>query len=395
MKNLWHFTRESNEAENSVPLPSYVCIAFTNPEMTRRICNHRDPAVRVIGRCIGALVVSKLTFDAMLHTVPVSDADLACLSAILGTESHDVWHCLSQPGTIELVNLASLALGDVNSFRADQMPPDTRFVPQQTLDILSQALRPQWNAELPLGQAAALIGVSSDELERSIVSRLHDLLKMCIPGAWFVIEVRKSCLRMCLKTLWHCTKPYIQSSDPLPSYFPLVLATPEITRHFQTEQDPVARITGCCFGALIVSKLVDTLESPISLGGRVLNAELACILAILGTEHREILLLPHQLRAINFLNVVSRMSGIATMSTAAGMPADVLNIAQETLCILVMGLLEGVSVPGGLPRDQGRLLQEIYPDVEHALRPDQPKDKTVKTLDRLRQILEELLPVVE
>ncbi len=397
MMNLWHFTREHNEPQNSVPLPSYVCTAFTNPEMTRRIREERDSAVHVIGRCVEALVVNKLAADINSRNVPVSNDELACLSTILGTESDDVRLCLGQPGTIELVNLASLALGDVSSLRADQLPPDTRSVLQQTLAILSQALPAQGNAELLLDQTVALFNVSDDNFERIIVSRLHGLLNMCIPGtSSFIEEVRASCLRMCLKSLWHCGKAYHQTSDPLPSYFPLVLARPEISRHFQTEQDPVSRITGCCFGALIVSKLVDALESPIFVSGRVRNAELACISAILGTEHREVLLLPHQLHVINIRNVVSLMSGeIDTLFTAAGNPADVLNIAQDTLYILANSLRDSVFVLGGLPRDQGRLLRDIYSDVVHALRSDQLKNETATTLDRLRQLLEKLPPGIE
>ncbi len=397
MKNLWHFTREYNESGNSVPLPSYVCIAFTNPETTRRIREQRDLTVRVIGRCVEALVVNKLAADMNSRNVLVSNDELACLSAILSTESHDVRLCLSQPGTIELLNLASFALADVSSWLADQKLPDTRSVLQQTLGILSQALPAQGNARLPLDQTLALVNVSDDKFERAIVSHLHDPLKMRIPDASSLVEeVRTSCLRVCPKSLWHCGKAYHQAPDPLPSYFPLVLARPEISRHFQTEEDPVARMTGCCFGALLVSKLVDTLESHISLSGRVRNAELACISAILGTEHREVLLLPHQLRVINFRNLVSLMSGgIGTLFTAAGMSADVLNIAQDTLYILANRLHRSTFVPGGLPMDQRRLLQEIYSDLMNALGSDQLKNETVKTLYRLRQILGKLLPGVE
>jgi len=206
-------------------------------------------------------------------------------------------------------------------------------------------------------------------------------------------EVRTSCLRMCLKSLWHCGNAYHQTSDSLPSYFALVLARPEITRHFQTEQDPIARITGCCFGALIVCKLVDALKSPISLSGRVRNAELACISAILGPilgiEHREDLLLPYQLRDINLRNVVSLMYGeIDPLFTAAGMPPDALTITQDTLYILAYRLRESVYVPGALPME--RLLQKIYSNVVDALSSNQLKNETVKTLNRLRQILEKL-----
>ncbi len=374
MKNPWHFIREYNKLGNSVPLPSYVYITFTNPEMTRRIREERDIAVRMIGRCVEALVINKLVTDINSRNVPVSNDELAYLSAILGTESHDVRLCLSQIGAIELVNLTSLALGDVSFLRANQMSSDTHSVLQQTLAILFRALPAQGN-------------------ERTIVSRLHGLMKMCIPGASSLMEeVRTSCLRMCLKSLWDCGKAYHQTPDPLSSNFPLMLARPEITRHLRTEQDPVARITGRCFGALIVSMLVGALGSPISFSSGVRIAELACISAILGTEHREVSFLPHQLHIVNFRNVVSLVSGeIDTLFTAAGTPADVLNIAQDTLNILADRLLAS----GVLPRDQRLLLKGPYSDVVNALGSDQLKNETVKTLDRLLQILEGLLAGVE
>src|SRR6266702_244839 len=389
-KNLCHFTSEYNERGNSASLPSYICIAFTNPEMTRRI--HQDPnlAARMIGRCVEALVVNKLAADINSRDVPVSNDELACLSAILGTESRDVGLCLSQPSTIEFANLVSLALADDSSWWTENMSDDTRSAVQQTLTILSQALPAQANAQPSPDQTVALVNLSDDKFERTIVSRLHGLLKMCVPGASSLTEeVRTSCLRMCLKSLWHCGKAYHQTSDPLPSYFPLVLARPENTRLFQTEQDPVARVTACCFGALIVSKLVDALKSPISLSGHVDNAELACISAILGTEHRKVLLLPNHLRVINFRNFISFMSGEINMSfTAAGMPGDVLNIAHDTLYILANRLRDSISVRGDLPMDEWLLLQEMYSDVEDALGSEQLKSETVKILDRLRQTLE-------
>ncbi|KAI9428820.1 hypothetical protein H4582DRAFT_2038608 [Lactarius indigo] len=150
---------------------------------------------------------------------------------------------------------------------------------------------------------------------------------------------------------------------------------------------------GCCFGALIASKLVDDLGSPTSLGGYVQGAELACILAILGIEKRgdSPLPLPHLLHFINFWNVVSLMSGESDLSfTAAGIPADMLDIAQDTLHILADHLSESMSVFEGLPMDQRQLPQEIYSGVVNALRSDQPNDQTMETIDQLRQILETL-----
>ena len=57
------------------------------------------------------MVVNKLSVDITSCTGPVGVEELACLSAILGTENRDVELLLSQPGTIELVNMSSLALG--------------------------------------------------------------------------------------------------------------------------------------------------------------------------------------------------------------------------------------------------------------------------------------------
>ena len=395
MKSLWYFTRESNKSENLMPLPSYIRAAFANPEMTRRLREERDLAVRVMGRCVQALVVKKLTADIRSRNAPINTGDeLVCLSIILGTESHEASLCLGQPGTIELVNLASLALGDVSSLRADQMPPDTRSVFQQTFTTLSPTLPVQGNAGLALGQTIPLVNVSDDKYESTIVHRLNDLLKMCVPSSSSLIEeVRTSHLRMCLKTLWHCAKAYHQISDLLPSYFALMFARPEIIHHLRTEQDAAVRITGCCFGALVASKLVDALEPPISLGSPIPNADVACISAILGTEHRDDLFSPNQLHLINFRNIVSLMSSeIDTLFTSEGIPADLLVIAQNTLYVIANSLRDSIFVLGGLPREQGRLLREMYSDVEDALSSDQLKNETVKTLERLRQISGKLLP---
>src|SRR6266702_24047 len=100
------------------------------------------------------------------------------------------------------------------------VPPDPRNVLQQTLDILSQALPTQENAELQPDQTVALSSISHDRFERTVVARLYGFLKICIPGASpLTEEVRTSCLRMCLKTLWHTGKACHYTSDPLPPYF--------------------------------------------------------------------------------------------------------------------------------------------------------------------------------
>ncbi|KAF8256975.1 hypothetical protein EI94DRAFT_1761550 [Lactarius quietus] len=397
MKNLWYFIGSYNECGSTVPLPSAVYVAFANPEMTCRIHKQHDLAVRAIGRCIGALVVNKLVADIKSPKVPASNVELESLSVILGTRHDDVRTCLSQPGTIELVNLACLALGDVSSFHADQMPPETHSVFQETLAVVSQALPEQVTTKLLPDEVVSLADVSDDNFERTIVSCHHGLLKMCVLGASSLMEEdRASCLRTSLRSLWHCGNAYLYTSAPLPSYFPLLLASPEFIHHFQTERDPVARITGYCFGALVVSKLVDALESPVPPSGGVRNAHLACISAILGQENLEVFILPHRLRVINFKNVVSIISGEVNTSSAAGeMPANVLNIAQDALKILANHLRGRLFVSGGLPINQWRSAQEEYSEVVDALSSNQLGHELLKkTLDRLRQILEKLLPEV-
>ncbi|KAH9053311.1 hypothetical protein EDB87DRAFT_1652133 [Lactarius vividus] len=364
LKNLWHFTRTYIERGNSIPLPSYVYIVFTHPEITRRIHEEGDVAAHVVRRCVGALVVNKLATDINARTLPINDARLVCLSSILDSELRDLRLCLTQPGILGLVNLAPFVLGPVSYLKS-------RDILQQTLGILSHALPARVNAQLRQDQTTPPSHVSA--------------------GA-----VRTSCLRMCLKTLWHSGKAYHHTSDPLPSYFPLILASPEIIHHFQTEQDPVARLTGCCFAALIVSKLVDSL----SLSGYVETAELACISATLGIGYREGLLSPHQLRIINLQKVVSFMSSeidIIKLFTAEGTSAGILGMTQDTLHDLANCLRDSRFGFEDVPRDQRKLLLVIHREVQNAVRSDSGRheDQMVKTLKRLRQVLEKLLSAVE
>jgi hypothetical protein len=300
--------------------------------MTRRIFQNADLTTQVIGRCVGALVVAKLVTDlkSKRPNAPASDWEHTCLATILGAESRDVRHCLSQPGIVELVNMVSTAFS--GSLCATRVPRDARHILHQTLDILSEALlAAQENADP--GQIVPK-NISDDWFKDTIVSRLHGLFKLCRLGTSpLKEEVRSSCLRMCLKVLWHCGRAYHQGSDPLPTYFHLVLASPEIF-HLKTEQDPVIRMTGRCFGALVLSKLVNNLQSKSHVS---LNADVvpAYIWAILGDEHREDVLLPYQLHVINFRDVVSLVSGmIDVLFPAAGVLEDLVGMAEQTLTIL-------------------------------------------------------------
>jgi hypothetical protein len=381
---------------------SYIFIAFTHPRITRCILEKGDVTAHVSRRCVGALVVHKLAADIKSGIIPVSDAELACLSAILHSESRDLRFCLTEPGTVELVNMALLAFGHVDSLDACSVQLDLQVMLHQTLRILSQDLLAQ-NAEVYPAGVVAPSDISIDRIKYAIVSRLHGLLKIYLSGTSpLTKEVRTSCLRMCLKTLWLSGNAYHHTSDPLPPYFPLMLASPEMFHHFQTEQDPVAHLTGCCFGALISSKLMDTLdsESPVSFSTNDQDAKLACILAILGRGHHEELLTPHHIRIINFRKVVSLILGeIDTLfADSEGMPVDTLlrdmqlaDTAKLTLRSLADRLRDSRFIPGGLPLVQRQLLQETYSDIEDALGLYRRKHETVMALTRLSRKLAYLL----
>ncbi|KAN0137242.1 hypothetical protein V8E53_004952 [Lactarius tabidus] len=251
-------------------------------------------------------------------------------------------------------------------------------------------------------QTISLSNISDDKFEHAVVSRLHSFLKICVQGiSPLRDEVRTACLRMCLNNLWLSGKAYHRTSTPLPPYFPLMLASPEIIRHFQAETDPVARLTGCCFGALIASKLVDTLKGPVSLSGHNQGAGLACIPAILGIGYGEDLLTPHQFHIINFWRVISLISGeIDTFFTdSEGMPLDTLrgnilhvDTAKLTFHILADRLRDTKFIRGELPMDQRQLLQETYSDIDDAFELSRRKHETVNAFDRLRTTLDGLLP---
>lgn len=169
--NLWHFTSRHSEPGSATPLPSYVYIAFTNPEMSRRIREQRDLTVHAIGRGIGALVVNKLSADIKWRNCPVSNDQLACLSAILGTENHDVMLLLGCPGAIEFTSLVFLALDDSYS-TVGEVPSYMLEVVQQTSDVLCRALPPQLRAKMQLDRANPMANISDGECEFVLRSHL-------------------------------------------------------------------------------------------------------------------------------------------------------------------------------------------------------------------------------
>ena len=352
LTTLWNVVRASSERGNSVPLPSYIYGAFTNPVMSRRIHGDPDVATSVIAYCVEALVVNKLAADINSRNVPVSNDELACLLAILGTKMP--WR--KQPGAIELVGAVSLVSDAVRSLVTNVVPSGVLEAVQQTLDLISQALPAERIAQQHPDQTISPISVSNSNFERIVSSDLQKFLKTCILNTSHLsVELRTSSLRICLKSLWCFARLYHQHDAPLllPSYFSLVLASPEITHLIRTELDPTSRVLGRCFEALVVDKLVADANSLTDEG-------VACLSAILGKEGHIVWLWLDQPGAIDLRNVICVISDEIDTFVAGELPADVLEIFQHTLSIIARQISRGRgSVDEDLYVDQVLYFQNI------------------------------------
>ena len=346
MKCLWYFGRAYNEPHASELLPSYFPLTVASPEIIQRFHTERDPLSRVIAHCFSALVVAKLAADVRSRTnsdVPPLDDELACLSAFLNSESGDVKLCLECPGAIELASMVSLALGSVDSLRNDDPTLDALVFVQQTLAILSRT------AELHLDQPITQTNISNGKFDRIIVSRLLSLLQLCIviPGTSpLVADLRKSCLRMCLKSLWYCAKAYHQlgASKTLPSYFLRTLSDPEIIRHIQTEQDPISRVMGRCFCALVVIKLAADAKSRSDSNTSISDDELACLSTILGTKSDDVRLCLECPGAVELVSIVSLVLGDLGSLDVNTLPSNGFDVAHQTVTILSQALPAGETI---------------------------------------------------
>ena len=154
LKRLPYFELASNQLEKSVALLSYICVTFTHPEMTRRTSEQRDLDLRVVGRCVRALVVNILAADLKSRTDSVMDVELQCLSAILGTKTDNVMILLRHPGAIEITNIVFLAWANIDTASAG-IPSDILDVVQRTLGPLSWALPAEFQV-LPAELAATM-----------------------------------------------------------------------------------------------------------------------------------------------------------------------------------------------------------------------------------------------
>ena len=353
LRNLWYCANAYHQPGNSNPLPSYFPSTLASPEIIHLIHVEQDPGSRAMGRCFGALVITKLAADWVQKTkklaadsgsrtdsekVKITDDELTCLSAILGIKSSDVEFCLQRPGAIELASMVSIALGDVGSLDGDALSSGARDVVQKTLAILCQA------AKLTLDQPISQLNFLDGEFNHTIVSALNDLLQECISGTSqaspLTAEVGRSCLRMSLNCLWYCAKAYHQpgASKLLPSYFLSTLASPGIIFLIQFVRDSVSRVTGRCFGALAVMKLAVDIRSRADLNVQISDEELACLSGFFGIESTDLKIWLSQPCAIELATILSLISSEIYSLSSDKIPSEVLDIVQQT-CSIINGTI--------------------------------------------------------
>ncbi|KAF8261194.1 hypothetical protein EI94DRAFT_822139 [Lactarius quietus] len=345
---LWCWVKVHRQLDASQPLPPEF-LDLAGLDITSHIRTEKDQNTRVMGRCVEALVVINLVARIRSRTdsdstIPLSDKESACISAILGTESHDLRLWLSQPGAVEL---ATLVFSEIEVLFTDTLPSESIMphMVEETCDIV------YW--QLPYELSAEMLE-SFDDLQR-------------------LTEPNHSPSRMCLKRLWQYAKVYngLGISAPLPPFVPITLASPEFTQRLHAEGDLPTRVIGRCVQALIVNKLVDGFQSRISLSIGVDDAELASISSILGTEPDELLRWPllSAVIDIKLQNVIFLMSGeIEDLFSPYGeTPTDALHVVQQTLKVICSDpVLGGVFVSGDLPMNQVRLLRERCSNIANA-----------------------------
>ena len=345
LKCLWSFAKAYNQVEPSQALPSYFPYALASPEITRLFQAEKDSGVRVIGRCYGALIVNKLVTDLESRADSISDQELACLSAILGDNSHDVKLFLCQPGAVTLMNLISLTSDDMDCLVTDTVLSCVWDVVQQTFDILFQAVSSPEAANVQLDRPSTIIkrsGPSGGNFGCILESRLLDLLDTCLQVTSPIEErVRTSCLRMCLKGLWYFgrTSNQLENSTLLPS-FNFALTNPEMIRRIHEKHDLTVRVIGRCVQALVVNKLATDFKSR---SITVSDDELVCLSDILGIKSHDAMLLLSHPGAIEFTNIIFlALDHFVCGSTRIS--SDVPDVLQETLGILSRALPADLNI---------------------------------------------------
>jgi hypothetical protein len=193
---------------------------------------------------------------------------------------------------------------------------------------------------------SAMLSLMSEQpsFDPILGSRLQELLKTCLPGASFLTEEqRKSRLRACLTSLWHCLKAFnLPKNLKMPSapYVRAVFARPDVIRWIQTENDFAVRLLGRCFGSLVVKKLASDIASATPARTPTV-AEIACLETVLSATGEQVWAWLDHKGAIDLANVTLLASAeLETLidSGTGGVPADVGDVFQQTLHILGEGM---------------------------------------------------------
>ena len=215
-----------------------------------------------------------------------------------------------------------------------------------------------------LDATSAILPLMSDQKWTNPIlgSRLHDLLKTCIPGTSSLTEeFRKKRLQVCLKGLWYCGRAYNhpENLEPLPSYVCVFLAGPKMIRRIRREQDFAARVIGCCFGALVAKKL----SADINVRNR--DRRVICLSAILGIGSLEVMSLLGKPRAIGLASILSlRLAGADSLVDDA-MRSDILDVLKQTLHILSEDIFRGLT---DLPPHEVAQLLEMFSEAPNWLK---------------------------
>jgi hypothetical protein len=152
-----------------------VFIAFNHPRITRCILQKGGIAAHVTRRCVGSLIVNKLAAGINALTFLVNDAELTCLSAILGTDSKVVSDWLNHPGAIQFANIVFL-LDDVYDGDSRSRTSDVLDVVRQTFRILFRSLPAQYHAEMRLDLTVFETEVSKSWCEMHTMILVNSLM---------------------------------------------------------------------------------------------------------------------------------------------------------------------------------------------------------------------------
>ena len=180
MRSLWYCLRAYNNS--GIALAPFVRAIFASPEVIGWIRTEPDPAIRLLGRCFGSLVVKKLASDIASRTnLAGITEEMACLSYILDAPGGQVRDWLDQDRAIDLENIISLASGEFARLVTSGAEADVADVFQQTLGILAEGIvsghsTDEWD-DLPVDQVARFHHIYARFANAGVPDVLKDRLR--------------------------------------------------------------------------------------------------------------------------------------------------------------------------------------------------------------------------